>query len=380
MLVAPEYVLTAAHCVSSGDASRLAVQIGSVCPYTSNNCGEPVQTINAVSVTRHPQYNGSTLDNDFALIKLASRANADPVPMDQGNVVDNYSSSKRGLYAIGFGSLSSGGSVASELRHVELAFVPRNTCNSDYNGGISNVMMCAADPGQDSCQGDSGGPLYDEANNALVGVVSWGFGCADPNYPGVYAQVSTQFDWIKTNICGSHSNPQPGFCGNAPTPTAPTPTAPTPTAPTPTAPTPTAPTPTAPTLTAPTPTSPTPVPPIVNKPCRRTTKDRFAIALNTDDYGSETSFTVYRRRNNGQFTRKVFSREGLPSSSTEVFSKCLAKRGCYKLVVEDSYGDGICCDYGQGSYQGYWDGSELAKVNGPFEDGFESESETFGNC
>ena len=95
-------------------------------------------------------------------------------------------------FVIGFGSLSSGGNVASELRHVELAFVPRNTCNSNYNGGISDVMMCAADPGQDSCQGDSGGPLYDQANNALVGVVSWGFGCADPNYPGVYAQVSSR--------------------------------------------------------------------------------------------------------------------------------------------------------------------------------------------
>lgn len=37
-----------------------------------------------------------------------------------------------------------------------------------------------------------GGPLYDDANSALVGVVSWGIGCADPNYPGVYAQVSTR--------------------------------------------------------------------------------------------------------------------------------------------------------------------------------------------
>ena len=41
-------------------------------------------------------------------------------------------------------------------------------------------------------QGDSGGPLYDDDNNALVGIVSWGFGCADPQYPGVYAQVSSR--------------------------------------------------------------------------------------------------------------------------------------------------------------------------------------------
>ena len=90
----------------------------------------------------------------------------------------------------GFGSLSENGNVASQLRHVELAYVPRSTCNSNYGGGIVTTMMCAKDPGQDSCQGDSGGPLYDQANNALVGVVSWGYGCADPSYPGVYAQVS----------------------------------------------------------------------------------------------------------------------------------------------------------------------------------------------
>jgi len=67
-------------------------------------------------------------------------------------------------------------------------------------------MMCATDPGQDSCQGDSGGPLYDQDNNALVGVISWGFGCGE--YPGVYAQISTQFyTWIRSNICSDGVKP-----------------------------------------------------------------------------------------------------------------------------------------------------------------------------
>lgn len=375
MLIAKEYVLTAAHCVRSSDASSLAVQIGAVCPTTtSNNCGQPIQTINVASVQQHPQYNSGTLDNDFALLKLVSRANADPVPMDQGNVVDNYSNNKSGLYAIGFGSLSSGGNVASELRHVELAFVPRNTCNSNYNGGISNVMMCAADPGQDSCQGDSGGPLYDQANNALVGVVSWGYGCADPNYPGVYAQVSSRFDWIKSNTCGlsNHSNPQPDYCSN--TPTAPTPTAPTPTAPTPTAPTPTAPTPTAPSPTV-------SIPPIALRPCgNNNRRKRFAVSMNTDQYGLETSVAVYRKNRRGDFSRRVFYRAGFPSETTSVPHKCLPSRFCYKIVVGDTYGDGMCCGFGSGSFQGYFDGSAIPNVDNVFDSGFESESEEFGNC
>jgi hypothetical protein len=84
MLVAPEYVLTAAHCVSpytTWSASQAAVEIGSVCPQDSNNCGQPKQLVNVQSITPHPDYNRFTSDNDYALAKLVSKANADPVAM-----------------------------------------------------------------------------------------------------------------------------------------------------------------------------------------------------------------------------------------------------------------------------------------------------------
>ncbi|KAJ8709010.1 hypothetical protein PYW07_008836 [Mythimna separata] len=63
---------------------------------------------------------------------------------------------------------------------------------------VTENMICAGIldvGGKDACQGDSGGPLY-STNDILVGVVSWGRGCADPFYPGVSARVASYTDWI----------------------------------------------------------------------------------------------------------------------------------------------------------------------------------------
>ena len=65
-------------------------------------------------------------------------------------------------------------------------------------------MICAGYPqgGKDSCQGDSGGPFVCQSGNSaiLTGVVSFGYGCADPGYYGVYARVTKILDWIQANI------------------------------------------------------------------------------------------------------------------------------------------------------------------------------------
>eukprot|EP01083_Nonionella_stella_P111039 325486_1 len=73
-----------------------------------------------------------------------------------------------------------------------------------YQGQITDNMLCARGNNKDSCQGDSGGPLVD--GDVLVGVVSWGIGCADPSFPGVYARVSRAADWITKNVCAEDRN------------------------------------------------------------------------------------------------------------------------------------------------------------------------------
>merc|ERR1711902_356426 len=87
----------------------------------------------------------------------------------------------------GWGTLSSGGNQPTVLNEVDVTVTSNADCDSAYDGGITSNMICAADPGKDSCQGDSGGPMVVEETSgrfSLVGVVSWGYGCAMAQYPG----------------------------------------------------------------------------------------------------------------------------------------------------------------------------------------------------
>ncbi|KAM8717891.1 hypothetical protein ACLKA7_004569 [Drosophila subpalustris] len=87
-----------------------------------------------------------------------------------------------------------------KLKSVNVTIVPREKCAEDY-GVLSHLIteksICAAAPGKDSCHKDSGGPLVH--NNELVGIVSWGSGCASPKYPGIYVNVALIRNWILKN-------------------------------------------------------------------------------------------------------------------------------------------------------------------------------------
>ncbi len=107
------------------------------------------------------------------------------------------------------------------LQHVEVSHKSDSECRKAYRAWKVNgspyyqedTMMCAASPQKDACQGDSGGPLYDPENESVVGIVSWGIGCASPTFPGVYSRISGSKAWIEEIVCSkSDYRDKPSWC------------------------------------------------------------------------------------------------------------------------------------------------------------------------
>jgi trypsin len=148
----------------------------------------------------HPDYDD--LDFDFALVKLKEYDYPDFLTFIQ--LPEEFDEPKIGEMAIvyGYGVTRERQQSDKRLRAVELPIRRFDSCREIYKFEgieITDHMICAGfiQGGKDACQGDSGGPLIRTSDNATIGVVSFGLGCARPNIPGVYAKVSAVVPWIK---------------------------------------------------------------------------------------------------------------------------------------------------------------------------------------
>lgn len=203
-LIAPSWVLTAAHCVDD-DPGAYAVRVGQ----TQLDDGSGT-TIGVTQVHIHPRYTSSR-KADVALLRLATPVN-DIEPMRLlGAEGSGYEQQGRLLDVAGWGALRQGGAGPSRMQEVSVPFIPVRECQQQYAGRKrvdGQLEMCASRAGKDSCTGDSGGPLFVKAADGgwgQLGVVSWGFGCAREGSPGVYARLaSAEIDTFIQGIVGNH--------------------------------------------------------------------------------------------------------------------------------------------------------------------------------
>lgn len=187
-LIKPDWVLTAAHCVPGGIKTVVAGL------YDQSQL-EGVEKLEVDKVISHPEYNKKPQDYDFALVHLKSASKFAPVALNKAEI-----SGKADFVTAGWGYTEENGEIPNVLRKVTVPFVDAKGCSAAYPGSITDRMICAGFPegGKDSCQGDSGGPLL--KGDTLVGVVSWGQGCARPNKYGVYSKVNSVISWIEKTI------------------------------------------------------------------------------------------------------------------------------------------------------------------------------------
>ena len=208
-LIAPTIIMSAAHC----EMYNLYVALGEHDIYDSDEAEE----FEVEEVIVHPDYNDYTLDNDIMLLKLKDPTeNFRSIKLNDGSLnTDDLE-----VTVAGWGTTSSGGYSSSVLLEADVDVYEESLC-AEYLQSIvidPKGKICAARPQTDSCQGDSGGPLFHTNENnstyTQVGIVSSGFGCADPDHPGVYTDVGAYYWWIVKVVCDGEDalSPDSPFC------------------------------------------------------------------------------------------------------------------------------------------------------------------------
>ncbi|TDV47825.1 secreted trypsin-like serine protease [Actinophytocola oryzae] len=208
-LYTQDIVLTAAHCVgATGNNTSIGVTAGAVDLQDANRI-----TRTSTYVYRAPGYNNPSGD-DWALIKLNSPiTNQATLPIATSTAFDT------GTFTVaGWGAATEGGGQQRYLLKATVPFVTDSQCQQAYSDLVPSEEICAGNwssGGVDTCQGDSGGPMFRRDNNNAwiqVGIVSWGIGCARPQNPGVYSQVSAFASAIAAAAAnlGGTTPPPPG--------------------------------------------------------------------------------------------------------------------------------------------------------------------------
>lgn len=217
-LVDATHVVTAAHCLSGAYATTPTSLVVS----TGHNLSTIHSAVAVTDIAVNPAYDAVTQDNDVAVLTLANTPNgATPTSLATADESAALLTDGASVWSAGWGKTSGSGftSLATNLAQTaDLTVLPESACGGGQSYTIGTTvftgldstevtyadMICAIGVNElqqtvDTCQGDSGGPLVAGTGDAqrLVGVVSWGYGCASDT-PGVYTRLSSYLPWLAT--------------------------------------------------------------------------------------------------------------------------------------------------------------------------------------
>lgn len=205
-LVAEQWVVTAAHCTFVYSPEEMRVVLG------TNQLSFDNKRVHVEKVIRNANYNQYTMENDIALFKLKiderEECGGIPLSMETSEELRDDTDNCR---VTGFGRLSSGGATSDTMMGAAVPLRTSDDCQAAFPAPdyvINAGHVCAGGGDTDACQGDSGGPLVCCNEGAklralecrLVGVTSWGVGCATPGLPGVYTKVAHYQQWLEEQM------------------------------------------------------------------------------------------------------------------------------------------------------------------------------------
>ncbi|KAH8249097.1 hypothetical protein KR032_005835 [Drosophila birchii] len=213
-LIAPNVVLTAAHCVHNKQPNTIVVRAGEWDTQTKTEI-IPHEDRYVKEIVYHEQFNKGSLYNDIAVLLLESsfdlQMNIQPVCLP--NVQDVFDYDR--CYATGWGKNKFGkeGEYQVILKKVDMPVVPGETCQANLRATrlgrhflLHDSFICAGgEKDKDTCKGDGGSPLVcpikgQKGRWKSAGIVAWGIGCGEVNIPGVYANVAKLRPWIDSKL------------------------------------------------------------------------------------------------------------------------------------------------------------------------------------